>query len=95
MRLARQRTWQHVAADDDLIDAGLTDLRKNRVQCRKISVDVVHTRCAWRPPTTCIRAVKSRRVGYLPTISVGALLFSWQTNSISSASNFPSIISRW
>ena len=45
---ARHRTGQHVAANDDAIDAGVTHVLEHRLECRQIAVDVVEGRDARR-----------------------------------------------
>ena len=45
-RFARHRTGQHVAADDDAIDAGAADVVERGVERRQVAVDVVEGRDA-------------------------------------------------
>jgi hypothetical protein len=49
--LARHRAWKHVAADDDLVHAGLLNLTEDRLERRQVTVNVVESRDPHRDPS--------------------------------------------
>ena len=63
--LARHRTWQNVAADDNSIDGGRADLGENSLERGEVAMNVVEDRDAhWRistwAGTTRLRSASNR-----------------------------------